>query len=72
MEYHHIKVMNKLFLIIISFTFLGCEEGVCVVTGNKWGSMGKPVSFEHEGKSYSVCCAPCIKKFKKNPKKYIK
>tara|TARA_R100000008_G_C3475227_1_gene111023 strand:- start:117 stop:335 length:219 start_codon:yes stop_codon:yes gene_type:complete len=64
------KIKNPL-LILAAMLFLGCEEkGVCVVTGNKLGSMGDPVSFKHEGEKYWVCCAPCIKKFKKNPDKY--
>ena len=62
--------MKKYVLILATVFVLGCEEGVCVVTGNKLGSMGDPVSFQYEGKKYWVCCAPCIKKFKKNPDKY--
>lgn len=63
--------MNKLLLIGL-FLFVGCEEdGVCIVTGNKLGSMGDPVSFTHEGQVYKVCCAPCIKKFRKDPQKYL-
>lgn len=62
----------RLIVIIIGLMALGCEEEeVCIVTGNKLGSMGKPVSFEHDGEKYWVCCSPCIKKFKKNPKKYL-
>ena len=63
--------MKKLFLIITSFIFLGCNDGECIVTGNKLGSMGKPVSFEQEGKKYWVCYSPCIEKFKKAPAKYL-
>ena len=61
-----------LFIIMLAAVFVGCEEeGVCIVTGNKLGSMGDPVAFEHEGQTYKVCCAPCIKKFKKNPEKFL-
>lgn len=63
--------MKKILLITMSAAFFGCEKGVCIVTGNELGSMGKPVSFEHEGKKYWVCCSPCIKKFQKNPNKYL-
>lgn len=62
----------KYIVILAAIFALGCEEGVCIVTGNKLGSMGKPIAFEHEGKKYWVCCSPCIKKFKKNPDKYLK
>ena len=65
--------MKKIILITAAMLFLGCEEkGVCVVTGNKLGSMGDSVSIKHEGKTVKFCCAPCIKKFKKNPEKYLK
>ncbi len=64
--------MKKILLITLLFILVGCEEdGVCIVTGNKLGSMGEPVSFQHAGETYKVCCSPCIKKFKKNPDKYI-
>ncbi|MBC8416799.1 YHS domain-containing protein [bacterium] len=63
--------MKKILLALAVCALLGCEEGVCIVSGNKLGSMGKPVSFQYEGKTYKVCCAPCIKKFNKNPEKYL-
>ena len=64
--------MKKAILLLAAITLMGCEEkDDCIVTGNKLGSMGKPVAFEHEGKKYWVCCSPCIKKFKKNPERYL-
>ncbi len=63
--------MKKIILIAAIFA-IGCEEGICPVSGNKLGSMGKPVSIEHEGKEVKFCCSPCIKKFKNNPQKYLK
>lgn len=65
--------MKNIILLIALFGLTGCpEEGVCVVTGNKLGSMGDPVSITHEGKEVKFCCSPCIKKFNANPKKYLK
>lgn len=29
-------------------------------------------TYEYEGKTYAVCCNSCMKKFKKDPEKYIK
>lgn len=43
----------------------------CIVTGNKLGSMGDPVSFVHNGQEIKLCCQPCMKKFKANPEKYL-
>lgn len=28
-------------------------------------------TYVHEGKTYAVCCNSCMKKFKKDPEKYI-
>lgn len=65
--------MKYLLIIVSVLLTTSCEEdGVCIVTGNKLGSMGDPVSFKHEGETYKVCCAPCIKKFKKDPQKFLK
>lgn len=45
---------------------------VCVVSGEKLGSMGKPVVFQHEGREVRLCCPGCIDKFKAEPAKYLK
>lgn len=41
---------------------------ICPVSGDK---VNPEVSYVHEGIKYSFCCKACIKKFKKDPKKYI-
>ena len=43
----------------------------CLVTGNKLGSMGDPVTIVHEGQQVIFCCKPCVGKFKANPQKYL-
>lgn len=43
----------------------------CVVTGNKLGSMGKVITKTHDGQEVKFCCKPCIKKFDKDPARYI-
>ena len=43
----------------------------CIVTGNKLGSMGDPVTLVHNGQEVKFCCAPCVKKFNANPEKYL-
>lgn len=43
----------------------------CIVSDNKLGSMGDPVSYVHNGQEVKFCCTPCIKKFKANPDKYL-
>lgn len=43
----------------------------CLVTDNELGSMGDPVSFIYQDQEVKFCCAPCIKKFKSDPEKYL-
>jgi len=72
--------MNYLLIIIAVTLLTACpttkvlpyKSNVCVVSGNKLGSMGTPVSIVYEGKKIEFCCSPCIKKFNEDPKKYLK
>ena len=41
---------------------------VCPVSGDK---VNPKVTYVFEGKRYAFCCPMCIKKFKKDPKKYL-
>lgn len=45
---------------------------VCVVGGEKLGSMGDPVILKHEGREVRLCCPGCVDKFKADPAKYLK
>ncbi len=44
---------------------------VCIVSGEKLGSMGEPHVFVHEGQEIKMCCDKCMPKFNKNPAKYL-
>ncbi len=44
---------------------------MCIITDNKLGSMGDPVTLVHEGQEVKFCCQPCVAKFKANPQKYL-
>ena len=46
-------------------------KDVCIVTGNKLGSMGDPVTMNHKGQEVKFCCKPCVKKFQADPDKYL-
>ena len=46
-------------------------SNLCIVTDNELGSMGKPISYVHGDQEVKFCCKPCIKKFRKNPEKYL-
>ena len=43
----------------------------CIVSGNKLGSMGSPVSEVYKGQEVKFCCKPCVKKFHTTPEKFI-
>lgn len=44
----------------------------CIVSAEKLGEMGKPVVLVYEGQEMKFCCKDCVKKFKKEPAKYLK
>lgn len=44
----------------------------CPVSGEKLGSMGKPIVIQHEGREVRLCCPGCVDKFKQDPAKYLK
>lgn len=46
-------------------------KDVCLVTGNKLGSMGTPITLNHEGQEVKLCCRPCVAKFNENPQRYL-
>lgn len=44
---------------------------VCIVSGNKLGSMGTPIAKVHEGQQVKFCCEPCVEEFDENPAKFM-
>jgi len=44
---------------------------VCVVSGEKLGSMGDPIVFVHAGQEIKLCCKSCRPDFDKEPAKFI-
>lgn len=44
---------------------------ICVVSGEKLGSMGDPVVILHEGQEIKFCCDSCEPKFRKAPAKFL-
>ncbi|MBT8486079.1 MAG: hypothetical protein KJO43_10905, partial [Phycisphaerae bacterium] len=43
----------------------------CIVSGEKLGSMGDPVTLKHEGREITLCCNGCVKEFEADPAKFI-
>ncbi len=44
---------------------------VCVVSGEKLGSMGKPYVLVYQGQEIKLCCDGCKPDFEKDPAKYL-
>jgi len=47
------------------------SKTTCIVTDNRLGSMGRPVSEIYQGQEIKFCCKPCIAKFHADPNKYM-
>ncbi len=45
---------------------------ICIVTGEKLGEMGEPVSRTYDGREVKFCCKMCIKGFEKDQAKWMK
>jgi hypothetical protein len=45
---------------------------VCVVSDNKLGSMGDPITKVYGNQEIKFCCKPCIKEFEKEKDRYLK
>ena len=43
----------------------------CLVSGDKIGDMGKPVTTVYMSREIKFCCKDCIKSFKADPAKYM-
>lgn len=43
----------------------------CIVSDDKLGDMGKPISIDYRGQQVSFCCKSCIGEFEKAPAKYL-
>ena len=71
----------KLKLILLSSILLGAGSvsaasssyplKTCIVTGSKLGSMGAIVTKVYEGQEIKFCCKPCVKKFDKEPVRFV-
>ena len=46
-------------------------KNTCIVTDNKLGSMGTPITKVYGDQEVKFCCKPCIAKFEKHPQKYL-
>lgn len=44
---------------------------VCIVSGEKLGSMGKPYVMVHQGQEIKLCCDGCKPDFEKEPAKFL-
>jgi hypothetical protein len=44
----------------------------CVVSGDVYGGdLGPPVKITYKGREVILCCNSCVKKFNRDPEKYV-
>lgn len=43
----------------------------CLVTGNRLGSMGAPITKVYGNQEVKFCCQPCVAQFEKDPQRYL-
>ncbi len=43
----------------------------CVVSGEKLGSMGDAIKYDHKGQEVQFCCKKCVSKFEAEPAKFL-
>ena len=48
------------------------SKDTCIVSDNKLGSMGTPVTKVYGNQEVKFCCKPCVAKFEKDPQRYLK
>lgn len=66
---------------LVAVPALGAEEGAqkerpyplttCVVSGEDLGSMDDAIIIQHEGREVRLCCRNCVRKFQKDPARYM-
>ena len=44
----------------------------CIISGQKLGSMGDPVVYDHNGREIRFCCQGCVGAFEKDPDNSLK
>ena len=47
------------------------KQKTCPVTGQPFGSMGKPYKVTVQGRDVLLCCSGCEAKIKENPEQYL-
>jgi YHS domain-containing protein len=47
------------------------KQGVCPVSGEPLGSMGKPVKVTVKGQTVFLCCPSCEEDLRKEPDKFL-
>lgn len=71
--------LRPLLALVATITLSACGEagkpyplGVCIISGEKLGSMGAPHVIVKDGQQVKFCCAGCEDDFNKDPQKYLK
>ncbi len=47
------------------------QQGICPVSGEPLGSMGKPIKLDVQGREVFICCSGCEDSLRETPQKYF-
>ena len=62
------SVLTPAVTLAASAEVIDVGNSICPLSGDP---VNPAMNYVHEGKRYYFCCVNCVKKFKKNPAKYI-
>lgn len=73
--------MKKILVSTLSLTFFAIAQihagdayptKTCIVSGEPYGGdLGEPVKITYKGRTVILCCNSCVKKFNRDPEKYM-
>jgi len=73
--------MKTILIATLSFAILSIAQTkaadnyplkTCVVSGDLFGGdLGPPVKIDYKGRTLILCCNSCVKKFNRDPEKYM-
>ncbi len=72
--------MKRLFIAALILSACATTSGpvrpythtICIVSDNKLGSMGDPITKTYNGQEIKFCCRPCIKEFESDRASFLK
>jgi YHS domain-containing protein len=78
-KYRNFRIMKRLLILALFLPSCASPKAagvvpytsdMCMVTDNKLGSMGDPITKVYDGREVKFCCRPCIREFEDDPEQF--